>query len=121
MKILNGEVTHKAAKAFTNNAVSFDFIFMAPATGGHRDALCQRQLDQRRQVFERDNAVSITKAITVTASSTPDAGTGTPDAGTGTAAATRVTMIAAAPPRVARRCWPCCALIAAAGLRRRTV
>lgn len=83
VKLQNGEITHTAAKAFASGAVSFDFIFKAPATAGTATLFASGNSTNDDHTSNGDNAVSITKAVQVTAASTPDAGTGTPDAGTG--------------------------------------
>lgn len=83
VKVLNGELTHTAAKSFTSGAVSFDFTFKAPAAAGTATLYASGNSTNSDGTSNGDNAVAITKAITVTAASVPDAGTGTPDAGNG--------------------------------------
>lgn len=121
LKVQNAELTHTAAKTFATGAVSFDFTFKAPAAAGTVTLYGSGNSTNGDGSLNGDNAVSITKAITVTAASTPDAGTGTPDAGTdnpgdggvkeedsGCSAAGGAPLLALV------------ALLAAAGLRRRT-
>jgi uncharacterized protein (TIGR03382 family) len=78
------ELTHKAAKAFTNNEARFDFTLVAPATAGTVTLYASGNSTNGNGAKTGDNAVSMTMAVQVTAGTgTPDAGTGTPDAGTG--------------------------------------
>nr|AYM52342.1 hypothetical protein [Hyalangium minutum] len=83
VKIQNSELTHTAAKAFASGAVSFDFTFKAPATAGTATLYASGNSTNSDGTWDGDNAAETTKAITVTAASTPDAGTGNPDAGNG--------------------------------------
>lgn len=83
VKVLSGELTHSAAKAFTSGAVSFDFTFKAPAAAGTATLYASGNSTNGDGTWDGDRSTSITKAITVTAASVPDAGTGTPDAGNG--------------------------------------
>jgi uncharacterized protein (TIGR03382 family) len=119
LKAAGGELTHTAPKAFTEGAVTFDFTFKAPATAGTTTLYASGNSTNGDGTWDGDRSVSITKAVQVTAANTPDAGTGNPDAGTGNpgngdddggcSAAGGAPLLALL------------ALIAAAGLRRRSV
>lgn len=120
VQVQGTELTHKAAKGFTSGAVSFDFTFKAPATAGTAKIFASGNSTNGDGTFDGDNAVSTITDITITASNTPDAGTGTPDAGTGNGGGDEgddeggCSAVGGAP------LLALLALIAAAGLRRRT-
>jgi uncharacterized protein (TIGR03382 family) len=120
LKVQNGELTHTAAKAFANSSVSFDFTFKAPATAGTATLFASGNSTNGDRTWSGDRSVSITKDIQVTAASVPDAGTGTPDAGTDIPSGSSGDddggcSAAGGAPLVALL-----ALLAAAGLRRRS-
>lgn len=83
LKLQNGELTHTGPKVFASGAVSFDFTFKAPATAGSATLFASGNSTNGDATQDGDRSASTTKAIQVTAASTPDAGPGTPDAGTG--------------------------------------
>jgi uncharacterized protein (TIGR03382 family) len=83
LKAQAGEVTHAAAKSFANSVVTFDFTFRAPATAGTATLFAAGNSTNGDGTWDGDRSVTITKDIQVTAVSAPDAGTGNPDAGTG--------------------------------------
>lgn len=119
VKIQNAEVTHTAAKAFTSGTVSFDFTFKAPATAGTTTLYASGNSTNGDGTLNGDNAASITKDITVTAASVPDAGTGTPDAGTGNGGGNEGDDDGGCSAAGGAPLLALVALLAAAGLRRR--
>jgi uncharacterized protein (TIGR03382 family) len=122
LKLVGGELTHTAAKTFTGTELQFDFTLKAPSAGGTTTTLfASGNSTNGDGTQDGDRSASDILAIQITDSTgTPDAGTGNPDAGTGNpgdgdeddggcSAAGGAPLIALL------------ALIAAAGLRRRSV
>jgi len=81
LQLVGGELTHKAAKAFASGSVQFDFTLKAPATAGTATLFASGNSVNADSTQDGDHSASTTKDVQITAASAPDAGT--PDAGTG--------------------------------------
>jgi hypothetical protein len=79
----NGELTHTAAKAFSNNEVRFDFKLVAPASAGTVTLFATGNSVNGDNGLTGDNSASTTKPIQVTSGSTGNPDAGIPDGGTG--------------------------------------
>jgi uncharacterized protein (TIGR03382 family) len=85
LRVEAGELTHMAAKAFSNNEVRFDFKLVAPASAGTVTLFATGNSVNGDNNLTGDNSGSITKQIQVTGGSTgnPDGGTTDPGDGDG--------------------------------------
>jgi hypothetical protein len=84
LKLVTGELTHTAAKAFTGTEVQFAFTLKAPDAAGTTTLFASGNSTNGNGSEDGDRSVSITKQVQITGGTgNPDAGTGNPDAGTG--------------------------------------
>ncbi|HYH99514.1 MXAN_6652 family MXYO-CTERM-anchored protein [Hyalangium sp.] len=121
LKLAGGELTHTAAKVFTGTEVQFEFTLKAPSAAGTTTLFASGNSTNGNGNEDGDRSVSITKQVQITGGTgNPDAGTGNPDAGTGEPGDGEEDdggcSAAGGAPLIALL-----ALLAAAGLRRRSV